>query len=579
LEPQVIQRLKSSPSLCAILLIACFYLFQLYQLSPWKSRFLTQDVKGHYSYLPAVLVYGDLSFKYEDDLNKQCPDLGLDTKPNEDGLRIAKPTMGVALLQAPFYMFGRALALISGYPDHGYSKLEYNFVCLGTWFYAFLALWYLRKLWLLFFAEWVSTIGLVIIALATNVYFYTIVEGGMYHIPALACLSVFLFFGVSWLRNGGKKLAIIAGLSFGLFVLIRPTNIYFGMVLCLFEVTSWLSLKNRIKWLLTHNVHLKWFVLTACLTAIPQLMYWHWFTGSWFYSSSDEVGYYFKSPHILDGLLSYRKGLLVYTPIFWLTVFGWLLVAFNRLKSEAWRWLVLILIPVSVYIISSWWCWWYGSSFGNQGFIELFPILVFPILLLIQEVLSYRNWLLWPVVFVLSSCIILNIHQTNLYIKGHIHDDAMTKNAFWLSLTQKKLSREYYNSLREPDYMAAMLGENEYNSWQVLNENNRFSDQLEILEDELKDHRTLIIEGDILSQIQRNTNQVKLVISLLSLDGKEVVHSYMLPDYVVRGTSFNFPYTIPSMIEGSSIKAYLYYIGSSSLVRYKNLRYRLAHKK
>jgi hypothetical protein len=36
---------------------------------------------------------------------------------------------------------------------------------------------------------------------------------------------------------------------------------------------------------------------------------------------------------------------------------------------------VTIFVPLNIYIIFSWWCWWYGGGFGQRAFIDSYALM------------------------------------------------------------------------------------------------------------------------------------------------------------------------------------------------------------
>src|SRR6185436_10253555 len=111
------------------------------------------------------------------------------------------------------------------------------------------------------------------------------------------------------------------------------------------------------------------------LIFLPQLFYWKHQTGSWFFNSYLNEHFYFNNPHVFYGLFSFRKGWLVYTPIMFFALAG-LYTLFKTMKEFFYP--VLILFLLYIYVAFSWWCWWYGGSYGQRALIDIYPFLAVP---------------------------------------------------------------------------------------------------------------------------------------------------------------------------------------------------------
>ncbi len=137
----------------------------------------------------------------------------------------------------------------------------------------------------------------------------------------------------------------------GLLSLIRPSNIIVILFFFLYGVTDIRSLKACIKKISFKHI----LIVSLCIFSIwlPQYLYWKHTTGHYiFYSYTDER-FFFNKPKIIDGLFSFRKGWLTYTPVMFFALTGIALLK-NNLKQL--QLATIIFISINVYIIFSWWC-------------------------------------------------------------------------------------------------------------------------------------------------------------------------------------------------------------------------------
>lgn len=111
------------------------------------------------------------------------------------------------------------------------------------------------------------------------------------------------------------------------------------------------------------------FVLLPLLV-MPLL--WYAQTGHWWQWSYRREGFYWTHPRMWDALFSFRQGLLIYTPVFWTTVGGTvLLFRSDRVRAFA----ALGYLLIMTYVISAWWSWTYGDGLGIRAFIDHYAVL------------------------------------------------------------------------------------------------------------------------------------------------------------------------------------------------------------
>jgi hypothetical protein len=129
---------------------------------------------------------------------------------------------------------------------------------------------------------------------------------------------------------------------------------------------------------------------------------------------------------------------------------------FKRLKEFSWA--ILIFISVATYIIVSWWCWWYGGSFGMRSFIDYYGLLAIPMALLFTE--------LWKIgkqsKIIVLGIVLLSVVQNNFFLEKYkrssFHYDSTTKASFWHSFWHFSPQAGYWELLETPDYSKALEG-------------------------------------------------------------------------------------------------------------------------
>ena len=183
------------------------------------------------------------------------------------------------------------------------------------------------------------------------------------------------------------------------------------------------KLKKGLDFLKTHLLPLMAAVVIFIAIAGIQFIIYKIQTGSFWVYSYGKEGFDFSNPHIISFLFSYRKGYFVYTPLAFLSLFGfWFLFRENRFRFYS----LLIFLLLVVYVLSSWWMWFYGGSFSQRVMIEywIFPAILLALLL---QKSKFRKWLTALVFLLIIVCQI----QTWQYRTGYIHWSEMNKERYW----------------------------------------------------------------------------------------------------------------------------------------------------
>jgi 4-amino-4-deoxy-L-arabinose transferase-like glycosyltransferase len=267
-------------------------------------------------------------------------------------------------------------------------------------------------------------------------------------------IAAFLFLSDRWYTSKDYVTTLLLGIVFGLIVLIRPVN---GIVLfffLLYNLEGIGMLKERIKLFTHHYLQAILFAALTFLVVLPQLLYWQKTTGSLVFNSYPGEQFYFSNPHIIDGLFSYRKGWLLYTPIMLFGLVGIGLNTKNRLSS------LMVIIP-AIYLMFSWWNWWYGGSFGCRPIIDFYPILAIGIAMVFQKA-SEVKWGAFSMLPISLLLIAFNLFQTLQKKSDAIHWEGMTQEAYWHNFLHRYPQPGFEEKLKMPDTEAAKAGIDEY---------------------------------------------------------------------------------------------------------------------
>lgn len=415
-----------------IFFVSIIYLFSVrWSGDNWK-RIVDSDGHGYYAYLPAVFVQHDYQFNFADEVECKYRGLYCGTDGrfycNDFGdKKVDKYFAGTAVALVPFYLPAYGLSDWLGYDHDGYSLLYQCSVSIGALFYLLLGLWYLRKLLRLYkVGEKASGIVLLTLFFGTNLFYYSLVEASLSHVYSFGFITVFLYHAHRLFENYSNRRLLLIAFLFGMIVLIRPVN---GLVILALPLAagSWSNLRSLFTSLWKSKVAMLFSLLIfAAIIFIQAILYYkqcgHW----WVYSYTNER-LIFNRPEIINFLFSFRKGLLVYTPVLLLMLFGLLPLRRERFRMVSY----LLFLVVVIYILSCWWMWYYGGSYGMRAIIEYFAFfgLLFGVLL---ERLQ-RNWKMIfnaLAVFIVLPLIYVNLVQTWQYYEGILPYDGMTKEKY-----------------------------------------------------------------------------------------------------------------------------------------------------
>lgn len=445
------------------------------------------DVISYYAYLPALCIEGDLSLSFVGDPGRSDVHLHRDRywpETTPDGHKVIKTSMGVALMMSPFFGMAHVLAPRLGYSADGFSRPYQFAMALAGFFWGSLGLWVLRSWLRIFWGSWTVAIALLLLVGGTNLGNYLVYEPAMSHSFSFFWMSMLLWCSHRTFRPPSIPLRWFLGLSlaYGMLVLIRPTMLMAGLLPLWYG--GWPGLVAKIKRISSQPFSLLAAFMVFLVPIVLQAFYWKYVTGQLIFYSYQGERFFWKDPRILEFLLSYRKGWLLYNPVMVLVVLGWLW-AFVRCFWKGKRdWptcepyplatAVVILLPLVIYVYSSWWSWWFGGSLGGRAMVEWYPALVSAGIAVVQAFLRWlhrsvlglprlldtlRRWSLsLALLYVMGYTLALQYHQSWQYRIAMLHWDSTGKDWFnavwWQSTFPSGLER----MARPPDGERVRLG-------------------------------------------------------------------------------------------------------------------------
>lgn len=444
-------KLVTRPAVVAIC-IGMLYLLTGISNSGWiKDRYPIQyDVNGYYLYLPAVFIYNDIHFRFVDQ-NPHQFDRKYFLYPTSKGGYLNKYPPGVAFFYLPFFLVAHGISWLAGLDTSGYSPLYRLSVIFSNVFFGAAALWLLSRWLARYFSTFTVNVTVASVGLATNYFFYTSWVSGLTHVYLFFLFVLIIIHTDGWLQSGKWQHLMWICVALGWATMIRPTEILVGVV------PAWLIVRQLY---LNKFKRFGHFIIRQMLPGLavffamlmPLFIYWKLATGHWLHYSYEQEGFYFDRPEqIIYGLFGFRKGWFVYTPIALFFVAGIFTLQTSPFKH--WQVPIGIYALANIYVVLSWWCWWYGGCFGQRAFIPMLAILSLPFASLVEQVVQYKHHLKGLTLAVWALFTFFNIFQSLQYKKQLIHHDGMSWQAYKYTFLKIKLSDaewRHYKSLILP---------------------------------------------------------------------------------------------------------------------------------
>ena len=434
-------KLRAPLSLATILVL--FLL--LVQVRLWLPYFnthnvqavLTWDAMGYYLYLPAHFIYHDLSrLAFIPDIMREYSPTGsfyqaYPAPGGPAGAMVMKYPIGLALLNAPFFGVGHWAARHWNYAQDGFSAPYQVAIAFGSLLYSLLGLGLLRRVLLRYVSDGVAALTLGLLVLGTNYLHYAAIDGAMAHSTGFTLYALLLWLTIKWHERPRAWLAAAIGLTLGLLVIVRPSDMVAALLPVLWGVTSVASGRAKFRLLFqTHRSHLLLLVGFGLLGVLPQLLYWKWASGHFLEYSYQEQGFNFLKPHTWQVLFSFRKGWLIYTPLMVLPLLG-LAVLWRRNRAVAVP--VLGYFLANLWVVSAWDVWWYGGTFGQRALVQSYAALALPLAYLLAWLgeQAPRRAVLGGAVLLLSGLLVnLNLVQDWQYMNGIMDGENMNRRYY-----------------------------------------------------------------------------------------------------------------------------------------------------
>lgn len=387
---------------------------------PQASDPIRSDGYSYYVYLPSWFLSGDTT------LDAQARTFPGGDYPEFTGIRRWPDTnrwvnphpIGPALLIAPFFLVAHVLTRWWSFTPDGFSFFYQHAAGLAGLTYLLAGLAVLRRLLVRHFSAPVALATLLTMTWGTNLFHYGVYDSVFSHIYSFFLIAVLLALVEAWWTAPTRGRSVWLGLTSACIFLTRHTNVIFLLIIVLYGVTDWRTLRERAR-ALAH----RWrpLLLTGAVAAggvLPQLLFYKRATGIWLPSpyAALGVGFTFSSPHLFDVLFGTQKGVFFWSPALLLAVAGWVVA---RGWAQAFLWSGALVLGLNVYLIASWFDWQFGGSFGHRGFTDGFALVAVFMASFFASAEERRSRVITAAVTVFASlAVLLSVAQMIQYWLG-----------------------------------------------------------------------------------------------------------------------------------------------------------------
>lgn len=423
---------KSIIALCVCYIIMLYTAFLFYPKweKPKTEATISWDASGYYMYLPALFIYKDIKkCQFKDSILVKyhpTPDFQQAFLHPNSGNYVMKYASGQAITMMPYFFMAHLYCKLNpAYPADGFSYPYQIFIGVGMLLYAFIGLFFLRKILLHYYKD--STVAIVLLSyvIGSNYLNYSSIDQAMTHNVLFTVYCLIIYFTIKFHASPSYRHALFLGVLIGLATLIRPTDIIAALIPLLWSMSTSKDVLPKIMFIRQHFSKYFIIAISACTIFSIQLIYWKWVANEWFVYSYEKQGFSWLHPHVLDYAFSYRCGWLRYCPMMILPLIGLLLYLKDGVNKIA----IIAFTVLNFYIVTAWDIWDYGGTAG-RAMVQSYPILAFPFCHLIERMLN-KKWTAITLAIPILLSAYLNIWWTYHAHAGNTQVIDITKEYYW----------------------------------------------------------------------------------------------------------------------------------------------------
>jgi hypothetical protein len=329
-----------------------------------SPNIITADGNGYFAWARNIAL--EQTFDFSNDVRALYPPDPIPTYPKSpiNGKTLNQYPPGLGLIELPAFLLAHGMAKALGVDASGVHGI-YDWVVVA-WLVlisiaGYIAFWGCTER--LGASTRISAWVVLATYFASNLAHYVTKEPFMAHATgfSLAAFASYLLLSRSFAENWRKP--TLAGFVLGLLLITRNSNLALApwfVVLAIFRRVP----LNRLS---------QMGFSTLLPVATQGFLFWLMKGQPGFAGYSDEQTFSAGIAGLINVLFSTWRGLFIFHPIFLFLV---IVNVLGALRPSPVR--VLFLGALACFfgaciINGTWWCWWFGASFGNRAFIEFLP--------------------------------------------------------------------------------------------------------------------------------------------------------------------------------------------------------------
>ena len=387
---------------------------------------ICSDGRGFYAWLPAIFIYNDYTFSFFETVELKAAPCGgakggclQEYRSEIYGRNFNKYYPGASFMMLPFFTVAHFITKwFTNDPANGYSTVYFIMMGFSGIFYYFLGM--------LFFLKVLGKIGLntlqksltvLLVTFGSNIMYYAIDKPTYSHIYSFALIAAFIYYIFCLKERFSVKYLVAISFLAGWIFIARPVNIFIVIMLPFILSDNFKSLLDSFK----EKPGRYLFVLPGLVMPLILFSIYKIATGHFFIYSYGNEGFDFLHPYMLSFLFHYDNGLFLYTPLLLMPLL--LLPVWYKPENKKMFIGILVILTIIIYIYSSWWCWWFGYSFGSRNMLDFLPLFGILTGLSLKQAKIRKYYFMIPVYCLCCGLTMLLYNQKN---HGYMNDIPIT---------------------------------------------------------------------------------------------------------------------------------------------------------
>lgn len=501
-------------------LFTALYIWQLTHIQTHYNRqdkVINEDALGYYIILPALFKYQDPDFEFIDTVLRKTKTYETYIPPVINPLnqnqQVCKYYSGVAIMQAPFFLLAQ---LTDRDNDNGFGPHYQFWILISVVVYVLIGSYLYFRLFMIYGASpLLAFVMLVYVVFGTNLQAYISYDPAYSHAYTYCVLAVFLSSLHHLAQKRSMQLALLTGLSLGLIAVIRPLNLYLGLL-----IPAYLGIHFLIKFKQNFS-QISLLFLGFIVFPLIQSLLWYWQTGQFLVYPYGNEKLQLSKPELFEFLFGFDNGWAVYTPsAFVLLLLGIALSCFNRSYKLA----VFSLLGFGgiLYLLSTWYYLHYGCTAGCRPITEYYGLMALLFIKTWHEN-PYKRTLKWVVAPILLSCFVYNRIVLYQYFNHIINWCNMDKARFSMIFMR---THEVYKYSTYPFWDFSAYDAAPIEGITIVNKTLKTDESVNIETDRITDTREPVLV-DIRGKA-RTTNRTAYLRILITRDGQYIEQQTLL---------------------------------------------------